>query len=236
MKIRLADPSHRLSRDILGFARRLGVTNVIEYRSNYVSSETRSIIVVANGCPDNRVVFLLAYLFNGYRTIVLDIAFPMYKEVSIFEHLHKYVKQGYRHIIVIVDQEDKSLNEIYEYLERKIIGKLYVEAKQASGRLLQARLHVEPYNESTLLLVVNGLDDDRFMKHTIEDHLLVIAERLGITSIRENTDPKEKWQKLYREQQTRIYRWIIENKKTVREVFTQHTKALEILETQHQTY
>jgi len=183
MKLRLANPTHRLAIDTLSFARKLGITASIEYRPGRSSR----LVIVANGSPDNRVILALAHTLNGHS--VVDIAFPEHKHLAVIPLLSEYAHLGYEKILVVVDQESMSLEEIHKAVRRHLGSHLEV---RGGGRLVIARL--EPPRSMTIVIAVSGLDDNRFEKHTIEDHLLHLAEDLGIIGIPKVADPKRLWE------------------------------------------
>jgi len=219
LKIRPLDPSHRLSIDLYSFSRRLALRHVI-HESHLPKTET--LTIVANGSPDNRVIFLLLYLHDGEP--ISDMVFPEYKGISIADHVHEYVPRNYREILLVLDQERYHLNEIHETFRDKILGlKSYEVIQESASRTAVAK--IEYQHTAHLILVINGTDDERFSRHTIEDHLLLLAEKLGLHSIRSNVNPKDEWKNLDRNVQNRVYE-AIRDKIAVNEIFRQHVMAL----------
>lgn len=180
MKLRFLNPSHRLSVDTLSTARRLRAVGAIEFRSGRSSA----LVIVADGTPDNRVLLVLAHVLNGAATV--DVAFPSRKHIAVFDNLQDYTLMGYTKILVLIDQEDKPLEEIHRALRIRAPVR-----GRAQGRL--ATLTLETLRGTpTVILAVNGTDDPRFTKHTVEDHLVILAEKLRILNpLTTHVDPKE---------------------------------------------
>jgi len=227
MRIRLIDPSHRLSQALVRLARRLKIRDTL-YLTPLQTLRSRVAIIVANGSLDNQVALLLAHIFNGSEYEPIDIMFPRYKRMSSFPYIHRYVERGYE--VVLLDQEIDDLENIYRGFKSKVHGRLEsmkvdssVNNRFAKAVLstLRGRLHV--------LLVINGLDDARFTKHCIEDHLIVIAESMGKVRLgAEEVDTKSLWLSLSKRDQLDEFEHIKrEGEDLVRRVFPQHVKAFE---------
>ncbi len=116
MKVYLEKPTHRLSLQITSKARELGILygpkSIISNRPS-----RKHLIVIANGSPDNIVLVLLAYLLN--HSTIVDMVFPMYKHISILDHVVEYIGRGYENIMVVIDQEELDLERISGILARK---------------------------------------------------------------------------------------------------------------------
>lgn len=233
MRLRPTDPLHRLSRDLERFLeRRLGLAGLIDHKPRVMGGP---LVVVADGSPDNRVAALIAHLLDGART--LDIAFPSRKHTSALDLIGVYARQGYRAIAVIIDQESYDLQELVDRIQARIPGR--VEDVQASHghRLLVSRVdlssHTGEPSRVMVAVAINGVDDPRFTRHTIEDHLLILGERLRIISLEEEKlDPKEYyWKKLQKRTQEEILAAMASpgNRGLVNEVFKQQAAALKTL-------
>ncbi len=218
MKLRFLDPKHRLSVDTLAIARRLKIVEAIELGSGRSSA----LIVVADGSPDNRVLLVLAHILNG--TSIVDVAFPAHKHVAVLEYLTSYALMSYTKILVLLDQEDKPLEEIYRALRSKAHVKELGQGKLSTFTLETA------LRTSTLILAVNGIDDPRFIKHTIEDHLIALAEKLALISpLTAPIDPKEAWHRVNRDVQLKVLRQLLMRPQLAEEMFPQQVKALKLL-------
>ncbi len=218
MKLRPLDPTHRLARDMLAFARRARLLEALEQSP---SIHTDILIVVANGNPENRVMLAIAHVLDGQR--VVDIAFPEHKHFSILNVVHEYVKRGYRKVIVVLDQEEMELSNIHERVKQRVVLPIkdYVVDQDVNGRLVCIES-----DRATLYVVINGVEDPRFVKHTIEDHLLRLAEELGKHRLQNNVDPKQEWRRLSKDRQREVLTALAKNRELVKKHFRQHLKAL----------
>ena len=158
--------------------------------------------------------------------MVSDIAFPEYKGISIATHLHEYILYNYREILLVIDQEKYSLDKIHETFRRGVLGlRNYEIIQESSLRVATAEIHYR--HTAHLILVINGLDDERFSRHTIEDLLLLLAEKLGLHTIKGTVNPKDEWNCLSEDVQSKVYE-AIRYGKEIDEIFKQHTIALKI--------
>jgi len=216
MKLRLVNPTHRLAVDTLAFAKRLRITASIEYEP----SRSNKLVVVANGSPDNRVILALAHVLNG--DVVVDVAFPERKHLAVIELLSEYTSLGYDRILVVLDQEDMSLEEIHESIRSRLSG--HIEVREGGRLVVVKQSSPRP---ATIAIAISGLDDDRFEKHTIEDHLLCLAEDLGVVSLpRMVEDPKSLWgSENVKDRHYQIYEAIIRRRSEIERVFPQHIVA-----------
>ncbi|MET1101741.1 MAG: hypothetical protein ABWW69_04610 [Pyrodictiaceae archaeon] len=231
MRLRPLDPTHRLSRGMLTFARRarrLRLLDDLEFKPAIESS--KALIVVADGEPDNRVLLALAHHVDGRK--VVDVAFPEHKHSSVFNVIHEYVRGAFRGryelILVILDQEREHLASIHNEAKQRIqlpIGEEEVDP-ELRGRLIYLRI---PEPNTTIYVVVSGTDDQRFTKHTIEDHLLRMAEEAEGLKISGMTDPKQWWRRMPRERQEVLLEMLAADKKLAEKHFRQHVKALKTL-------
>ena len=222
MKLRPLDPTHRLSVDLLGFARRLGILKALD--PGPAAPRSPTLLIVGDGCPDNRSLLVVAHALNGEGRKVIDLVFPKVKREGIYDHLHEYVELGYRRLVLVIDQEEDRIDDLLESLKRRIIGRV-LDAK-VEDRTITAPTNLGQYGEAELMIIVNGLNDARFTKHTIEDHLLKAAEVLGLLTIKEPVNPKEEWNKLPKETQLRIFKELVARKSMVKELFKQHIHTL----------
>jgi len=220
MKLRLLNPTHRLAIDTLALARRLRVTTNVENKPG----RSDKLVVVANGSPDNRVILALAHILNG--DVVVDIVFPERKHLAVIELLSEYTSLGYERILVVLDQESMSLEEIHKSIRSRLSG--YIEVREG-GRLVVVKQ--SPSKPATIAIAISGLDDDRFKKHTIEDHLLRLAEDLGVVSLpRIVEDPKRLWEsKNIKDKHHQVYEAIIQRRSKIERVFPQHIVAFKEL-------
>ena len=219
MKIFFTQPSHRLSIDGRQILKRLDFRNWKETYSNKPSR--RNLIIIANGSPDHIAIIILLHLLN-HREVV-DMAFPKHKHLAIIDYIPKYMEEDYENIILIIDQETLKITEIHNHIKNKLNPNQYEENKDLNNRLAKAII-THGNRKATLYITINGIEDKRFTKHTIEDHLLKLAEKKGLIKIKEKTDPKETWKNLGKEKQEKILKAIKESE--IYEIFPQQVEAI----------
>ena len=219
MRIFFTQPSHRLSIDGRQILRRLDFRNWKETYSNKPSR--RNLIIIANGSPDHIAIIILLHLLN-HRELV-DMAFPKHKHLAIIDYIPKYMEEDYENIILIIDQETLKIKEIHNYIENKLNPNQYEETKDLNSRLAKAII-THGNRKAALYITINGIEDKRFTKHTIEDHLLQLAEKIGLIKIKEKINPKETWIKLSKEKQEITLKAIRQSK--IKEIFPQQVEAI----------
>jgi len=140
--------------------------------------------------------------------------------------------------LILIDQEDKSLEDVWsgfdikikEYLECQIRG-----AYQDRLRFFDCQHGDKSFN---LIITINGISRyANYVKHTIEDHLIEMAKDvLGqdrvMNVLRESSnDPKIAWFKLSKREQLEVYKKMLnESIDSLRRYFEQHIKSIELLE------
>lgn len=128
--------------------------------------------------------------------------------------------------MIVMDQEDQSLDSIFEEAQRKLISKGFrIRDEFGEGRLKVYECEFGGRNVR-LILVVNGLDEISTNKHTIEDHLLKAAQTFGIKIDFNFENSKDAWRRLknYHEE---VFRNLKE--RNVRDLFPQQFKGCEYL-------
>jgi len=216
--------THRLSAEVMGVLRKLGVrlsSAVFESSSGEVA------IVVADGSPDNVVMALLALRMDHGR--VVDLLFPEYKHLSLLDHLASYVDGlGYRKVLVTIDQESYSLNELTDRIASKM--------SEVGASVLEDRGFVKVFEYSrgskraVFIFCVNGLPNYPSSKHSIEDHLIMLAQRLNIASAQPAGSAKSVWSKLSREERLEVFKAIMNcSTDLLHSVFKQQVEALSML-------
>jgi len=222
MKIRPRDPTHRLSIDITSLLRKLNLRETI----NLTSPKQDTLIVIANGTPDNEAITLLLHLHNGKHTV--DIAFPKYKHIKAAQILHEYLKENYTKILLILDQEEWQIDKIHEHLKKNIIGIKNYKIDKNTKRLATAEIE-HGTKQAKLIIVINGLDIESLKKHTIEDHLLTLTKELLQENIKLTGNPKQLWQQINKNKRLKIYNEMLKHKNITLKHFKQHNKAIALI-------
>ena len=138
-----------------------------------------------------------------------------------------------RRFLLIIDQEDLSLSEVRNRVkgELRAVGMATSDrGEEEGGRLLLYSCQFTGA-ELELIVVISGLDESPYLKHTVEDHLLMAAERLlGRESVPSGVrDPKRAWA-ILRDRHGEVFAWLLRvNRDLLRELFPQHIRALEFL-------
>ncbi len=214
MKVYPRDPNHRLSIEII---RILCELRRFDTLSSFPSSSVG--VIVANGSPDNIVIALLCSVLN--HGFIVDLLFPNYKHISVFDYIQHYISLGYRSLLVVIDQEDYSLKDLAGLINKKLTS----NPIDLSERVAVVSLRYGG-RDAGVIIVVNGINEQPTSKHTIEDHLVQLAKDLGVSISGENNS-KNAWGKISREQQLTVFRAIL-NKGNLK-YFDQHVKALKLL-------
>jgi hypothetical protein len=206
---------------MLTFARRAGLLEALELRPVAIAPSD-TLIVVADGEPDNRVVLALARLLDGRR--IADVAFPAeHKHLSALNVVHEYTGRGYSGVVVIPGQEGMELGRVHEEARRRV--SLPIESYTVDPGV-EGRLAIVRTSGTTVYIVVSGTSDPRFTRHTVEDHLLAVAEALGKHRVRGQVDPKREWSRLPRKTQYEVLSTLARTRELAEEIFRQHIKAL----------
>ena len=221
MKLYPLIPTSRLAVNIGRISRKIGIDAL-----TLEPTALTGIIVLANGTPDDWVVALISHHLNGRRKI-LGIVKPEVTRLGVLNSLPTYLEvlKGDK-IAILVDQEDEKLDSLFNEVGRKL-SEIGISAWNV---VKERRLWVYDCKrggkEFRLIVVVNGLDDYPFEKHSIEDHLLKAAERLLKIEVNER-DPKKGWNKL-KDRQVELFRKL-KNIKNLNDIFPQQIRGLKML-------
>jgi len=223
--VHFRSPTHRLSASVLGVLRRLGV------RLSSVVSESSSgeaAIVVADGSPDNVIMAILALCMD--HSGVVDILFPEYKHLSVLDRLASYVDDlGYRKVLVTIDQESYGLDELTDRIASKMseVGASMIEDRG----LVKVFAYLRGGRRAVFIFCVNGLPEYPSSRHSIEDHLIMLAQRLNVASAQPAGDSKSVWSRLSREEELEVFKAVIScSRDLLHSVFKQQVEALTILQ------
>jgi hypothetical protein len=192
-----------------------------------------SLIVIGNGTPDDWIVFLIAYHLDG--EITNAIVKPDITGTSTFNRLRYYLtaNPALKKLLFIVDEEVSTIDLISKELESRakklniVTGNCVVDHE---GRLKIYDCTIGNH-DFKLLLVVNGLSAMASKKHTIEDHLLKVAESLGLVNLPEHIpDPKSFWHdSLSEEAKEIVFLRLKERKGLIESAFLQQMKGCNCL-------
>lgn len=173
MKLRLRNPNHRLSVDLVGFAKRAAkIVRGLREAVVLKGAPQPVLVVVGDGTPDNRALLALASALDGEK--VADLAFPEHKLADAIRGVRLYAKEGYRAVVFTLDQERSGLEDV-----RGKVGKVLKEIGAGECREVGKRALSAKAGDVEVYIVINGLDDYEFERHAIEDHLLKAGEVAG---------------------------------------------------------
>ncbi|RLA83054.1 MAG: hypothetical protein DRG31_06615 [Deltaproteobacteria bacterium] len=220
MKLYPLLPSSRTTRNMISISRRL--------RISVVTPESRplsGIIILANGTPDDYVVTILSHHLDGKK--IVGITKPQRANwIAVFDIIHIYLRYRVDKLVMLIDQENEPLDSLFEKIEKKIAKVANITDVKKYQRLITytCRRHE---GEFRLTVIINGLDDYRFKRHTIEDHLLKAAEVFLGIKLSKN-DPKECWRNLREEDQYEVFRKLSKTA-SLDKLFPQQIKGLKSL-------
>ena len=192
-------------------------------------SDLDTIVVIADGTPDDIAFSIIAYLLNGDK--IAGIVKPKEeKRVDCVGLIPTYLKGNIRKILILLDQEDDTLDTIYERIQKSLkkLAKCEIKIIDKEDEKRQ-KVYKCKYGskEFELILVINGLDDIHTDKHTIEDHLLKAAEMLSI-GINDLGDSKEAWKSIeYHHEE--VFKGLKEKRNIVESVFPQQIRGCKYL-------
>jgi hypothetical protein len=198
------------------------------------SLKIAKIIVLCEGTPDNIAVALVSHHVNGSETVV--VTKPDGKtNTATFELMRLYIEKNksLKGLLFILDQEENSVQSISREFEKQInkTGSEIQSSRKEINKRLQVYTAIYGARKLNLILVINGHPDIISRKHTIEDHFIKVAAKLGRIDLPEKLDdPKDYWQKIIdTPSQERVFQSLPNNEELVEECFPQQTKGLQIL-------
>jgi hypothetical protein len=221
MRLRVFEP--QLRNGLLSFVRRIDkrLSAILDEKTG----EIDSLIVLGDGNEDARVVVLLCHHLCDCGKKVVGVIKPESKRYGAIAELKIYLRPRFSNVVLILDQEKDTLEDLYEEIEKAL--------NQAGIRLekdmeLQAR-RVRRYlcslgdHEFKLVVVVNGLDDVCSSSHKIEDHLVWLA------GVAVEGDSKDVWNSLDEDRRLSVFLRIRNNREDAERVFAQHFGGLGLL-------
>jgi hypothetical protein len=217
----LSPPSWSISINLAKWASKLGIPLAS-------TQPIKGIIIVGNGIPDDIICLILAHKFNGKH--IMGITKPQKLGIdSIHPALELIKDEKIKNLMLIIDQEENKLSELWEKIEERF------KEKGMKCKIIkkEERLHIYEcfYNDYKFnaLIILNGLDKP-YLKHTIEDHLLEFSKELNKEIILDkNINPKEIWRKLKDKHQDIYSNLLKYGKEKIELFFPQHVKAFNFL-------
>ena len=224
MIIPLCDPKTATYNNIITWARLLRIP------IRYTPDSVATIIVLGDGTPDEIVIMVLAHRLNGKTNVgVIKPRYLRAEAIRAIKNIAISFRGKISNIILLMDLEDRTQEQILETINKKLaeygIGHELIERRDMWWKYLCEIADVR----FTLAIILNGLERE-YEKHTIEDHLIELAQHLKIciSDIQGLKNPKQAWSKIPHKQR----RQILEGLKRLpmeacRRIFRQHIEALE---------
>jgi hypothetical protein len=192
--------------------------------------ELDTLIVIGNGTPDDIAFSLIGHHLNGNK--IVWIVKPERTRFGVIDLIPKYLEMGIRTILLLIDQEDDSVSTIHKEI-KKIIKKLTkgesVVVEDESVERLKIYKGKYGSKEFELILVINGLDEIGKGKHSIEDHLLKVAEEISL-GVGKVDNPKEAWSSIPEENQLKVFKELKARSDLVESAFPQQILGCRYLE------
>ncbi len=200
-----------------------------------IDSTLESLIILADGYRDDIAVGILSKHLDGKKLVGLvkseRTRISSIKNIPVYlSHLSK--KQPLKNLVFIMDQENDTLEKIHSEIEKEINRVCNKQTKKVEKA---ERYFIYDCSlgrrKIKLVFIINGVDAIDTEKHSIEDHLLMAAEKLRISDINYLKTSKETWIKLEKESKSeKVYKKLLLDKKLAEEVFNQHFKGLKFIE------
>jgi stress-induced morphogen len=224
MKIRfLAPPTWSISRELTKWARRLKIPLA-------GPQPVQSVIVVGNGTPDEVVCLILCHKLNGENVVGITKPQEKLRIDSITPALELIRREKVKNLLIALDQERESLEELWKRIEGKFKEEKLKYKIESQEEKFCAYTCSQAHYKFKILMTINGLNRP-YQKNTIEDHLLefsreFLEEDANKALNNSNKDPKEAWKKLVDRHQEIYSSLSKRGHDKMQQIFPQHIKAL----------
>ena len=225
MKLYTLYPSNRLATNIARISKDIKMNVLTKFEPRGLDN----LVVIGDGTPDDIVFSIIA--FHSEADKIVGIVKPKIRGFGVIDLIPKYLKINIRKILVLLDQDDYTLSEILEKLQKRLQKVATSEIKiidEDCGKRLRVYNGKYGGKEFELILVINGLNEIQTDKHTIEDHLLKAAEMLSI-DVENFENSKKAWQSITPELQLKIFNDLKTKGKLMGRIFPQQVKGCEYL-------
>jgi len=220
MRVTAFTPS--IARRLKSLCRRLGISDVFVERPSDVSI----IAVLGNGALDAQALTAVCSSLNHNSIVALvkpsETRLAAVKYIRILSEQYRKAKS----FLFIIDQERDELSSLKDELHSEVKKHFEVINGKWTDRWMKCTCRLGD-KVLTLWLVINGLDEFSWRRHSIEDHMLKAAMSIGIRV--EGDDPKVVWEALSEEDKHKVFARLIRSKSLVMEAFPQHVNALQSL-------
>jgi hypothetical protein len=221
------DPKSRLVSNIRRNSKKLGISVITLVPTTRVLD---GIIVIGNGRPEDIIVSIIAHHLDG-DSIVGIVKPPGRTGLSVIETIPTYLRENIDKILVLIDQDDHSLENLFDQCQEKLNDcGIRINDEQCEDQLKIYEC-VRGSRAFKMILAINGLDEIPVRKHSIEDHLLKVAmsiEAIGGTT-EEFESSKEIWKTLEQVQKDKVLRILTERRNMAQDMFSQQFTACRYL-------
>jgi len=206
MKLYPLEPSSRLATNIARISKKTRMDVLIK---GVNMADLDCLVVIGDGTPDDTAFSIIAFHLNGNGDKIAGIVKPeMEKRYACIDLIPTYLKGNIRKILILIDEEDDPLDTIYERIQRGVeelaTGEVKVIDEETEERV---KVYTGKYGSKNfvLILVINGLDDIRTGKHSVEDHLLKAADEMLSVDIGDFENSKAAWKSINHNLQLEIF-------------------------------
>jgi len=206
MKLYPLEPSSRLATNIARISKKTRMDVLIK---GVNMADLDCLVVIGDGTPDDIAFSIIAFHLNGNGDKIAGIVKPeMEKRYACIDLIPTYLKGNIRKILILIDEEDDPLDTIYERIQRGVeelaTGEVKVIDEETEERV---KVYTGKYGSKNfvLILVINGLDDIRTGKHSVEDHLLKAADEMLSVDIGDFENSKAAWKSINHNLQLEIF-------------------------------
>ncbi|MGB9760511.1 MAG: hypothetical protein ACP5LN_07365 [Thermoproteota archaeon] len=168
-----------------------------------------TIVVIADGTPDDIVFSIVRYHMNGRK--VVGVVKPHERTgLSAVYEVPTCLKMKICNVLLLIDQEEMNLENIFFELSKRL-KKCGIEIKK-EDKSIERRIGVyegiHGQKRFNLIVVVNGLEEIKTKRHSIEDHLIKVAKTVNLGNLEEFNNSKDAWESLKEDDRLRIYEFL----------------------------
>ena len=199
----------------------------------------KGVIIIGNGTPDDIVCLILCHKFDGKHVVGVTKPEAAGIKSAILAALKIVEKVKVKDLMIILDQEGREQEEFWNEVEDGFRKEKVEFAVNEEGEGFRAYECSQAHYKFKVAVLVNGLPNKQYKKHTIEDHLLELS--MSLENVGEDVEevlreseynPKEAWKKLRKKNKEihgKVYSHLLNaSKDKIRSYFPQHVRALEI--------
>ncbi|MGQ4915329.1 MAG: hypothetical protein ACP6IU_11395 [Candidatus Asgardarchaeia archaeon] len=127
MKLFPLNPTQRLAINLQKISRKLKI-QAITMKSD---DNLKDIVIITNGTPDDIVFSIIAYHQNGRK--IIGIVKPEKTRLGAIDSIPKYIKHKIKNLMIIIDQEDEELKNLFAQVEKSFLQLVFVHLLKIHG-------------------------------------------------------------------------------------------------------